>query len=246
MTTSLTDKATRFAVLEPGALLTDYGRFHDDLGRDVYHPAETGGRSRRLAQHYATFDPVTGETRVTRLKTQPFLQGEHNRLTGHIERPIESALPEVDFKPYIAYGFREIHARWPLDDDEREWLVNCHQIRTHAFEDRTGDPAPEGIHRDGVEFIMMGCVEKRGVVGGVSHLYDGEDGVPLFGTTLEPGQVLLVDDRELHHMASPVVATAAEGHRDMILMGFHYWSRGHYRAEWRESLYDEGRVEHAA
>lgn len=236
--------STKFAIVEPGEILTSFQRFHDTLGPDVYHPAEIGGRSRRLAQHYATFDPGSGKAKITRLLTQPFLQGKYNKLTGHIQRPIEPALPETDFKPYIRYGFKEIQSRWPLEGHEGEWLVNCHLIRTHAYEGQNGHPAPEGSHRDGVEFVIMGCVQKQNIVGGVSHLYEGDNSTPIHGVTLEPGQALLVDDRELFHMVSPVLATAKEGFRDMILMGFHYWSRGHYRADWRESIYDLDNVEH--
>lgn len=236
--------AKKFAVVDAGKVLLDYARSFEDLGPDVYHPAEIGGRSRRLAQHYATFDPHTREVRITRLKTQPFLQGEYNKLTGNIERPIESALPGVDFAPYIEFGFHQIDARWPLEGVEQQWLVNCHQIRTHAHGQQAGIPVPEGIHRDGVEYIMMGCVHKSSVVGGVSHVYEAEKTSPIFGTTLEPGQALLVDDRVLHHMASPVLATGEHGYRDMILMGFHFWSRGHYRAAWQDSLYDPANKQH--
>ncbi|WP_414470951.1 2OG-Fe dioxygenase family protein [Microvirga sp. M2] len=228
----------RFDILEPGPILLNYAPEFETLGPDVYHPAEKGGRSRRLAQHYATFDPKTGEVKVIRLMTQPFLQGETNKLTGHIERPIEPTLPTTDMTKYIEYGFKSIEERWPLDGLENEWLVNCHLIRTHARGPQQGVPVPEGIHRDGVDFLIMGAVSRNGISGGVSHIYESPDQKPIFETTLMPGQAILVDDQKLYHMASSIVATDGEGHRDMILMGFHFWSRNHYRFDWRDHVYD--------
>lgn len=230
----------RFDILEPGSLLLSYAPHFEDLGPDLYHPAEQGGRSRRLAQHYATFDPKTGKVSVTRLVTQPFLQGDTNKLTGHIERPIEPTLPTTDMTKYIEFGFKAIQERWPLDDLEKEWLVNTHLIRTHAKGKQLGVPVPEGVHRDGVDFLIMGSVSRKGISGGVSQVYEAvDDQEPVFSTTLQPGQAILIDDDKLFHMASPIEAENGEGHRDMILMGFHFWSRDHYRFDWRDYVYDQ-------
>jgi hypothetical protein len=59
---------------------------------------------------------------------------------------------------------------------------------------------------------------------------------PVYGITLMPGDALLVDDREVFHMVSPLIAEEEGGYRDMIIMGFHLWSRGKYRADWRLSI----------
>lgn len=234
----------RFDVLKPGPILTQYAQYYDTLGEDIYHPKEKGGRTRRLAQFYATYCPTSKVSKITRLKTQPFLQGEFNKLTGHIERPMDSVLPETDMKPYIRWGFEQIDNRWPLKGQEEEWLINTHLIRTHSKESIDGHPAPEGIHRDGVEFVVMGCVDKANITGGISHLYNKKHTDPIFGITLEPGEALVVDDRELMHMATPIHADEGEGYRDTILMGFHYWSREHYRADWKECIYDANHLEH--
>lgn len=228
----------RFDLLEPGSVLLNFKEEFDDLGQDVYHPAETGGRSRRLAQHYATFDPTTGDASVTRLKTQLFLQGETNKLTGHIARPIEPTRSSTDMTPYIKWGFQQIQERFPLDELEQEWLVNTHLIRTHALETKEGVPVPEGIHQDGVDFLIMGAVSRDNVKGGVSTVHRADDGPAIFETTLTPGQAILIDDSQLFHMASSVVPeNGGTGYRDMILMGFHFWSRDHYRYDWKDNVY---------
>lgn len=233
-----TQSEPRFATLKADPILTEFTKDFDNLGEDVYHPAKIGGRSRRLAQHYATFDPVTGEASVTRLKTQLFLQGEWNKLTGHIQRPISSALPTTDFTNYIKWGFEQIQHRWPQNGLENEFLVNCHLIRTHAKGEIAGVPVPEGIHQDGVNFLVMGSVSRHNIEGGVSYVYEAADEQPIFETILNPGEAIIIDDVQLFHMASSIMATKSEGHRDMILMGFHYWSRDHYRFDWKDNIYD--------
>lgn len=234
------------AVIDFGSKLTVYSKNFVDLGEDIYHPKEKGGRSRRLAQHYATYNPLNGEMKVTRLITQPFIQGESNKLTGHIARPIESSLPECDLRPYVKLGFEQIKE---LDDFESEpsaWLVNCHQVRTHSASTRDGIPVPEGVHKDGADFVIMGCVDKKGVTGGVSTIHESEDGPDVFKTTLEPGKALVVKDREVYHMVSPIssINEGESGYRDMILMGFHKWERDHYRFDWKDNIYSEETREH--
>lgn len=159
-------------------------------------------------------------------------------MTGHIERPIASALPETDFTDYIKWGFKSIQERWPQNGLENEFLVNCHLIRTHAVGDTEGVPVPEGVHQDGVNFLVIGSVSRKDITGGVSYVYESEDGDPIYETTLTPGQAIIIDDTELFHMASPITAINGEGHRDMILMGFHYWSRDHYRFDWKDNIYN--------
>ena len=241
----LSQSDKKFAIIKPDKLLTQYARFCENLGDDPYHPRENGGRTRRLAQHYVTYEHKNEAIKITRLKTQPFLQGEYNKLTGHIERPFEDHLLETDMKGYIRYGFREIISRWPDEKNEFEWLVNCHLIRTHAFKDKAGDPAPEGVHRDGVEYIIMGCVGTCNISGAISTLYKSEEAnSAIYSCTLAPGEALLVDDRQLMHGVSPVVAKGDPAYRDMILMGFHYWRRSHYRADWQVSLHEYVKPEH--
>lgn len=108
-----------------------------------------------------------------------------------------------------------------------------------------GDPAPEGVHRDGVEYIIVRCVGTKNISDVVSSLYRPEYvDTAFFKNTLIPGEALLVDDRALMHGVSTVSPVGSYGYRDMILMGHHYWRRNHYRANWKESLHDKVKPEH--
>ncbi len=50
----------------------------------------------------------------------------------------------------------------------------CHQIRITADETETGDPTPEGWHRDGYSYVAVLCVNRRNTSGGVSFIRTGE------------------------------------------------------------------------
>ncbi len=223
-----------FTVLNLGELVCKYRESFNDLGPDDYHPAESGGRTRRLGQYHATYDLKTGDSVITKLKTELFLQGETNKLTGHIHRPFLSV--EVDLKPYIKHGFVEVNKIWPLTGYGNEWLINCHQIRVHAAQTQEGIPVPEGIHKDGAEFVIMACVARERVKGGISHIYEDENQPPVYGVTLMPGQAVMVNDKEVFHMVSPLISVETHGYRDMILMGFHLWTHGKYKGDWRQSI----------
>jgi hypothetical protein len=223
-----------YTILNLGELVCQYQESFNDLGPDDYHPAENGGRTRRLGQYHARYDLKTGCTVISKLKTQPFLQGETNKLTGHIRRPFHRV--EVDLKPYITHGFAEVNKMWPLSGYGDEWLINCHQIRVHAAQAYEGIPVPEGVHKDGAEFVIMACVARDGVKGGISHIYEDENKPPVFGTTLMPGQAIMVNDKEVFHMVSPLIGVGSHGYRDMILMGFHLWSHGKYAGDWTKNI----------
>jgi hypothetical protein len=224
----------KYAVAKLGEELTQYHPHFHDLGPDRYHPADKGGRTRRLAQYHATYNPETKRANITKLKTQLFLQGESNKLTGHIERDFQDL--KIDMKPYIQNGFHLVDKSWSLDQYENEWMVNVHMVRVHAKPAVAGIPVPEGLHKDGADFVIMGCVARENVKGGISQIYESEDTPPVYGVTLMPGDALVVDDREVYHMVSPLIANNEHGYRDMILMGFHLWSHGKYKGDWRQNI----------
>jgi hypothetical protein len=76
--------AQKYAVVKLDDKLTQYRESFHNLGPDHYHPAEDGGRTRRLAQYHVSFDPLSKAADITRLNTQFFLQCPSNKLTGHI------------------------------------------------------------------------------------------------------------------------------------------------------------------
>ncbi|MEM8796117.1 MAG: 2OG-Fe dioxygenase family protein [Pseudomonadota bacterium] len=223
-----------YTTLKTGADLTCYQPSYDNLGEDRYHPV-TGGRTRRLGQYYARYDRQKREAEIHKLKTQVYVQGEKfNKSYGAMKRYFEDI--EVDFKPLLQILFREIEDNWLVDEDE--WMINVHQFRVHAKTLNDGVAAPEGKHRDGAEYVYMGCVARENVTGGISHIFEGDDTPPIFGTTLVAGEGILVDDREVLHDVTPIVAEGDYGYRDMVIVGYHLWSDNKYPGDWKDNIYE--------
>ena len=56
-------------------------------------------------------------------------------------------------------------------DDIPEWTVKVHPFRVVASADGTGQPTPEGVHRDGVTLVTSLLIARRNAVGGESSVF---------------------------------------------------------------------------
>ena len=94
-----------------------------------------------------------------------------------------------------------------------------HQVRQIVGPNaRRADNAPEGIHRDGADWIISALVVQRvGVLGGESVVYDPARR-RLFRARLRAGEGLLQDDRQLWHDVSQIrlAPRHARGVRDLF------------------------------
>ncbi|NJO40697.1 MAG: 2OG-Fe dioxygenase family protein, partial [Cyanobacteria bacterium RU_5_0] len=96
--------------------------------------------------------------------------------------------------------------------------VAVHQIRTTATSQQMGNPAPEGIHRDGVDLVGIFSVNRAGIEGGETHLYKTKRENPAFTKILNPGEFLVFRDDQYFHFTSPVSASTSEqGVRDVFV-----------------------------
>lgn len=106
---------------------------------------------------------------------------------------------------------------------EKSWRIQAHQFRIEANSGEAGKPTPEGIHRDGADFILIMLLQRNNIIGGVSHIYDADKKLQ-FGAVLEElGDAVLLDDRRVWHGVSEVYALdeANSGYRDVLVLTFH-------------------------
>jgi hypothetical protein len=154
---------------------------------------------------------------LRRLGHTPFEQSRTvNYLLGGVKREyqeLEDGLVATDgFRDLIDFFIRELEL-----DPRRE--IGVHQIRILCSPEFHGDPAPEGIHQDGFDYIGIFCVDRQDVRGANTHLYRDRKGEPIFSRTLAPGEGVLVDDRAVLHYTDPVYPTTAGiGHRDVFVL----------------------------
>jgi hypothetical protein len=211
------------AVLETAGL-RDWERFSrswDDLGVDAY--MADGGRYRR--RRFACFR-ATAEG-IARKPHQPHYQSrDYNPLNGGIQRWFEPVTEVVGAHPALHAILTTCHALFdrltppPLRPDA--WHVEIHQFRIEARSGQEGRPTPEGMHRDGVDWVLVLLVSRVNISSGETSIGDLAKH-PLGSFTLtEPLDSAVTDDNRVHHGVTPVIPLdpAQPGHRDVLVVTF--------------------------
>ena len=52
------------------------------------------------------------------------------------------------------------------------WHVELHQFRIEARPGEAGRPTPEGMHRDGVDWVLVLMVRRENIASGETTIYD--------------------------------------------------------------------------
>ncbi|HSR65182.1 MAG TPA: 2OG-Fe dioxygenase family protein [Xanthomonadaceae bacterium] len=175
-----------------------------------------GGRYRQ--RRHACF-VVEGEAVLPaphRAHWQPL---EYNALHGGMHRwfePVAGAVAAAPAWRSLLRGFGGLFSR--LKPVPR-WHVEAHQFRIDTA-GGLGRPTPEGAHRDGVDFVAVFLVDRSGIKGGETRVFDadGPDGQRF---TLEaPWSVLLLDDARVIHESTPIQPLGDHGHRDTLVLTY--------------------------
>jgi hypothetical protein len=189
----------------------------DDLGPDTY--MADGGRYRK--RRHAVFG-VTADT-IVRKPPQPHYQSrDYNPLNGGIERWFEPVLPSIGAGPTMTTVLTFCRTLFGRLSPARAWHVEVHQFRIEARTGQIGRPTPEGMHRDGVDYVLVLLVSRRNIASGMTSVHD-LSGQPLGHFTLtEPFDAALVDDARVMHGVTPVepLDPAEPGHRDVLVVTF--------------------------
>ncbi|MBL9102965.1 MAG: 2OG-Fe dioxygenase family protein [Myxococcales bacterium] len=219
-----------FAVLTPQALAGVAGHplaelaalvpFWDDLPPDEY--LRDLGRYRSRRHGCGVVDVRGGAAEYTAAPHRPHWQStDYNALHGGIERWFAAIDPRMAgaavWRDLIArLGACVATVRPPAGG---RWFVEAHPFRIDTSEG-IGRPTPEGAHRDGVDFVAVIFVGRRGVHGGETRVFEatGPRGVRF---TLEvPWTTLLLDDTRVIHESTPIVPVAAGGRRDTLVLTY--------------------------
>ncbi|WP_084398557.1 2OG-Fe dioxygenase family protein [Henriciella aquimarina] len=190
----------------------------DDLPLDPY--MADGGRYRR--RRHAVMSAAANGGPVRLEPYRPHFQTRHyNPVNGGIERHFEEIRRET-LENRAGAGLLDLGARvFSAAAPQTGWEIEVHQFRIEAGAEG-GQPTPEGMHRDGVDFVLMSLIAREGVSGGESLIEDNA-GHPLTRFTLTaPFDTALVDDRRLRHGVSCILPAVplTRGHRDMLVVTF--------------------------
>ena len=167
---------------------------------------------------------MSGDGGIVRQPHQPHYQGrDYNSLNGGIDRWFEPVTEDVGRSASLTtiLGFcRDCFG--PLAPAVPAWHVEVHQFRIEARAGVEGRPTPEGMHRDGVDYVLVLLIDRVNIESGTTTVAD-LDKRPLGSFTLiRPFDAVLVDDNRVYHGVTPIEPLDADkpGHRDVLVVTF--------------------------
>ena len=190
----------------------------DDLGLDTY--MADGGRYRR--RRHAVF--AADQTGIVREAHRPHYQSrDYNVLNGGIARwfdPVTEAVERMPaFQAILRTSQRVFDALSPA---VAKWEVEVHQFRIEAQSGRAGRPTPEGMHRDGVDWVLVLLVRRENIASGETTIHDLDRRLQGSFTLTRPMDSAWVDDSRMFHGVTPVEPKDPQrpAFRDVLVVTF--------------------------
>jgi hypothetical protein len=207
-------------LLQQHGALGDWDAFAaswDDLVVDQYLVDHGRFRRRRHAVFHAD-----GAAAIRREPHRPHYQArDYNRVYGGIERWFEPI--DADFatgatlQTILRFCVSFFGA---LAGAPAPWEIEVHQFRIEARPDEPGQPTPEGVHRDGVDYVLVLLVARNNIASGTTTIHTA-DGTQLGSFTLTQAcDAALVDDTRVFHGVTAVepIDPAQAACRDVLVV----------------------------
>ncbi len=179
-----------------------------------------GGRYRR--RRYATLS-CDAVGNITLEPDQTHYQSlDYNKLNGGIAREFEPIQPAViagaSMRSILAFCFATFNALNPA----KNWRIEVHQFRIEASRHALAKPTPEGVHRDGVDYVMVLMVKRENISSGTTTMYDLEQKTLDSFTLIEPLDCALVNDNRCMHGVTPIepIDDSKPAYRDVLVVTF--------------------------
>jgi hypothetical protein len=206
-----------YAVLEPTAArvaleldtaaLDGSRESWERLPRDPY--LRDGGHYR--ARRHGSFIYTPGAHELTPVAQRPHWQPTtYNALHGGMLRWFEPIEPGVATAPAFRQLLGSLGDLFAQLQPVSRWHLEAHQFRIDTA-GGIGRPTPEGAHRDGVDFVAVVLIARRGVRGGETRVFEAEGSRGVRFTMSTRWSMLLMDDARVIHETTPLQSESAGG-----------------------------------
>jgi hypothetical protein len=188
----------------------------NDLPPDAY--LKDGGHYRRRRHTCFVVNAESVQQTPHRAHWQPL---EYNALHGGMQRMFEPMLVSVtESVAWLALLGKLGNVCSALKPGISTWFVEAHQFRIDTT-DGIGRPTPEGAHRDGVDFVAVMLIDRHGVKGGETRVFEVDGPAGQRFTMTEPWTLLLLNDERMIHESTPIQPLSPEiGYRDTLVLTF--------------------------
>jgi hypothetical protein len=194
--------------------LLNLTQFWEGLPRDPY--LKDGGRYR--FRRHSSFE-IKGESLLMVPHRAHWQSVNYNALHGGIERWFEPSQTQLTSNPAwqsLLLGLARVLSGVK---QASTWFVEAHQFRIDTT-DGIGRPTPEGAHRDGVDFVAVFLLNRVGIKGGETRIFDAAGSAGLRFTLTEPWSLLLMNDERMIHESTPIQPLGPHGYRDTLVLTF--------------------------
>jgi hypothetical protein len=180
-----------------------------------------GGRYRK--RRHAVFQTTQQTPKPRLMPYQPHYQTEdNNQLNGGVERYFAPIMPDLIESPSLMalldFG-RQIFSRMA---GSSQWHIELHQFRIEARDGQKGNPTPEGVHRDGVDFVIVVMINRVNIKSGATTIYNLDNELVGEFTLLETFDMAIVNDHKVYHGVTPITqkVAAQEAYRDVLVITY--------------------------
>jgi hypothetical protein len=194
----LSPEATQAWLQQPLAELLALHQFWDQLPPDQH--LKDGGRYRRRRHSCWVLEADAARQVPHRAHWQSL---DYNALHGGIERWFDPIEPAMASAPAWINLLQHLAGLADTLRGPQAWSAEAHPFRIDTT-DGIGRPTPEGAHRDGVDLVAVMLLDRHGVKGGETRVFQADSPQGQRFTLTEPGSLLLLDDQRVIHEATPI------------------------------------------
>jgi hypothetical protein len=180
-----------------------------------------GGRYRK--RRHATYAIEGPGQRARLMPYQPHYQTlDYNPLNGGVARYFAPILDDLHQSVTLAALLDFGNMLFSQVSGNHRWHIELHQFRIEARDGKMGKPTPEGVHRDGVDFVIVVMIKRVNIESGATTIFDLDNRLVGEFTLRNAFDMVLVNDRLLYHGVTPITQLEAgqEAFRDVLVITF--------------------------
>jgi hypothetical protein len=180
-----------------------------------------GGKYRK--RRHATYSIQNPAERAQLMPYQPHYQTvDYNPLNGGVARYFAPILEDLQQSLALAALLEFGNQVFSQISGNHQWHIELHQFRIEARDGKLGKPTPEGVHRDGVDFVIVVMIKRVNIDSGTTTIFDLDDQLVGEFMLRESFDMVLVNDRQLFHGVTPItqLEPGVEAYRDVLVISF--------------------------
>ena len=180
-----------------------------------------GGKYRK--RRHATYSIQNVGEAARLMPYQPHYQtADYNPLNGGVARYFAPILDDLHHSLALAALLEFGNSIFSQISGNHHWHIELHQFRIEARDGKLGKPTPEGVHRDGVDFVIVVMIKRVNIDSGATTIFDLDNRLLGEFTLREPFDMVLVNDRQVYHGVTPInpLDISTEAFRDVFVITF--------------------------